>query len=67
LKTFTLCRIIDDSGISGTGVVAEGVEFENGEVALHWLGETSSIAIYSNMDEMMSIHGHEEHTKVEFQ
>lgn len=35
IRRFIL-RSEDVSGTSGTGVVAEGVEFSNGQVAIHW-------------------------------
>jgi hypothetical protein len=66
MKPFHLRRIVDDSGVSGIGVVAEGVVFEHGMTVLHWLGGISSITIYANIDEMMKIHGHGGHTQVEF-
>jgi hypothetical protein len=66
MRNFVLNRIIDDSGISGTGVVAEGTIFENGMTVLHWLGSVSSLIIYASVEEMTQIHGHKGHTKVEF-
>src|SRR5205085_3748143 len=40
VATFHLLRYEDESGVSGTGWVAEGAVFSNGWVALTWLGET---------------------------
>jgi len=37
MKKFWLKRIEDFSGISGTGIVAEGVIFSNGKAILSWL------------------------------
>ena len=37
MRHFYLDRHEDATGISGTGVVAQGVEFDNGKVALTWL------------------------------
>ena len=37
MRLFKLQRKVDCSGVSGTGVVAEGVEFDDGQVALRWL------------------------------
>jgi hypothetical protein len=64
MKLFYLERLIDDSGVSGTGKVAEGVVFKNGEAALHWLGKRSSITIYHSIDELVEIHGHGGHTQL---
>lgn len=58
MKRFYLKRTRDSSGVSGTGRVAEGVEFKNGWCALIWLSELSSLAIYPSMGTLMRIHGH---------
>ncbi len=48
-QTFHLERLVDVSGVSGTGIVAHGVIFDSGQVAMEWLTETSSIAVYRSM------------------
>lgn len=69
-KRFHLHRVEDESGISGVGVVAEGVEFTTGQVVLCWLRETElgfgSIATYQNIDQAIRIHGHNGKTKFVF-
>ena len=35
-RAFVLQRNEDETGVSGTGIVAEGVEFSDGTVALRW-------------------------------
>ena len=64
MKQFWLKRIKDISGISGTGIVAEGVVFENGKCAMNWLTPTSSVGLYDNMEILEKIHSHEGHTKI---
>lgn len=59
MKLFYLVRVKDVSGVSGEGVVAEGVEFTDGTVALRWVTEFRSTAIYASMVEMIAIHGHD--------
>ena len=66
MRTFKLVRIIDDSGVSGTGVVAEGVLFSNDAVVISWLTEHQSLGIYPSMEELIAIHGHGGHTVVEY-
>lgn len=66
MRTFKLIRKLDVSGVSGTGQVAEGVEFENGQVALHWLSQYDTIGIYSNISNVRKIHGHGAATEVVF-
>lgn len=58
IRTFKLLRKEDETGISGTGVVAEGVQFSHGEVVLSWLTVHRSIAIYPTIVELENIHGH---------
>lgn len=66
LKRFLLERNCDVSGVSGVGLVAEGCEFDTGEVVVHWYGAHASINIYKSMDDMIYIHGHGGSTKVIF-
>lgn len=58
MRTFVLQRDVDVSGVSGTGVVAEGVEFFDGEVALRWRGERPSTVIHASIGNLMAVHGH---------
>lgn len=53
-----LLRYEDESGVSGTGRVAEWVEFSDGEVVVHWLSHTPSTNHYRNMKQVESVHGH---------
>ncbi len=64
MRTFHLYREVDESGVSGTGIVAEGVMFSNCWVALHWLKEYTCVNIYPSIAEVMAIHGHGGKTKV---
>ena len=65
-RRFILVRDTDESGISGTGVVAEGVEHSNGTCALSWLTISTSNAIYPNVKELERIHGHGGQTRIEW-
>ncbi len=58
MRRFTLERIDDVTGISGTGTVAEGVVFADGTTVLHWLTATASTGIYKSIDDVRMIHGH---------
>ena len=57
MRRFEMHRDVDVSGISGTGVVAEGVDFGH-RVVIHWLGDTPSVVIWGSMDDAMKVHGH---------
>jgi hypothetical protein len=65
-RTFKLTRVQDVSGVSGTGVVAEGVVFTNGKCAVTWYGKIASVTVYNTFEECTTIHGHEGRTKFEF-
>lgn len=66
LRRFTLVRKEDVHGVSGTGVVADGVQFANGYCALTWKSEFASVAVYHSIDVLEKIHGHEGRTVVEW-
>jgi hypothetical protein len=66
MRTFKLVRTEDFSGVSGTGEVAEGVQFANGKCVMCWDTVTSSIAVYEDVFDIAAIHGHEGRTKVIF-
>jgi hypothetical protein len=65
-RAFDLMRSVDGSGVSGTGRVAEGFEFENGKAVLCWLGAMSSVNVYESIDHIRAIHGHGGSTEVKF-
>jgi hypothetical protein len=64
VRRFRLVRIEDVSGVSGTGLVAEGVEFNSGKVVLGWCSEIISLTIYDTLADMEAIHGHEGRTRI---
>lgn len=61
---FNLVRIRDVSGKSGVGVIAKGVEFEDGSVALRWVTEYPSTAVWDTVADMMAVHDHNGSTYV---
>jgi hypothetical protein len=64
MKKFCLFREVDETGVSGTGRVAEGIIFSNGWCAMTWLTENTSVAFYPDIKTLESIHGHHGHTKI---
>jgi hypothetical protein len=64
VRRFQLERDEDASGVSGTGVVAQGVQFDDGSCAMRWLTATSSTAVYASADDVEAIHGHEGRTRL---
>lgn len=67
MRRFHFERLEDQSGVSGCGVVAEGIVFlDTGEVVVHWFGQHSSINIYHCIEDITYIHGHNGKTKIIF-
>jgi hypothetical protein len=64
IRIFHLHRDEDASGVSGVGVVAEGVIMSSTKVILSWLTIHKSIAVYDSLAELMAIHGHDGRTRL---
>jgi len=64
MRCFVLNRIEDESGVSGTGIVAEGVQFSNGKCVVSWLTQVHSTAVYDSIEDVKQIHGHKGKTEV---
>lgn len=58
IRTFTVCRQSDETGISGDGVVIEGATFATGHTVIHWLtpAPRGSIAFFDAFDDFIKIH-----------
>ncbi len=67
MRRFVLVRHRDVSGVSGTGVVAEGVVFSTGMVALQWLTNgIHSVAVHRSIEDVIQIHGHDGATSIQW-
>ena len=64
MKTFYLLRHEDVSGTSGAGVVAEGVIFDNGMVAMTWLSKFKTVTMFPDIRTVDKIHSHEGKTEL---
>lgn len=73
MRRFYLERDHDATGISGTGRVAEGIEFSDGVVVLRWIvpadspgagNPTSSVFHDNGIQSVERIHGHNGATRV---
>ena len=58
IRSFTVYRDDDESGISGTGVVIEGVKLATGQAVIHWLypPPRGGIAVFDSMDDFIKVH-----------
>lgn len=68
MRRFHFLRLEDVSGVSGVGKIAEGCLFvDTGQVVLHWLGKHPSMNVYSSLDDVYFIHGHDGKTEIIFE
>lgn len=59
-KIFSIIRKADESHVSGTGRVCDGIVFHNGKVAICWRTENvhgyTSVAVYDSFEAFKFIH-----------
>lgn len=76
-RRFELVRLEDETGVSGTGVVAVGVAYPDGAVHMQWLNESNDdLETSSNgcafkpapdgVEATIEIHGHEGRTELQW-
>jgi len=66
-RRFELHRDVDSTGVSGVGVVADGVSFDEGDVVvLRWRGKwpTSVVFHERGVESIEAIHGHGGNTRI---
>jgi hypothetical protein len=61
-----MVRDEDPTGYSGTGEVAEGVEFTDGTAVIRWQGDHRSTVVWSDLASARAVHGHDGRTRFEF-
>lgn len=74
MRTFRLVRHQDVTGISGTGTVAEGVEFTDGTVVLRWLKAGTArpdhvrptTVLHDDVESVIGLHSHNGATQIEW-
>lgn len=66
-RAFTINRDVDVTGISGTGHVADGVQFPDGTVVVRWRdlggpaaerGVRPTTVVFESIDAVQALHGH---------
>ena len=67
MRRFRLFRDVDVSGVSGTGYVAEGIEFKDGSVAVRWYGQWPSTSVWDSAEAMTAVHGHGGTTRIKWE
>ncbi|MFI5525011.1 hypothetical protein [Streptomyces platensis] len=63
-RIFTLHRDRDITGVSGTGIVADGVRWPDGTVSIRWRGERPSTVSWNSIDDAEAVHGHGGATRI---
>jgi hypothetical protein len=68
VRRFNLIREDDPTGVSGTGFVAEGVEFDDGTVVVRWRTKwpTSVVLHDRGIESVEALHGHNGATHIEW-
>jgi len=69
VSPFALRRHEDVTGVSGTGIVADGALFPaagKGQAIVRWRGERGSMVVWDNLRHAIEVHGHDGRTTVEF-
>lgn len=66
MRRFKLLRHHDVSGVSGTGIVAEGIQFTDGTVVIRWYGVHPSTVVWPSIDDAMAVHGHQGSTEIQW-
>lgn len=65
-RRFALVRRVDYTGVSGVGVVAYGVVFSDGHVALRWVSSHPATSMWNSLDDLIAVHGHDDATTVQW-
>jgi hypothetical protein len=65
-QAFLLARDEDVSGVSGEGLVAEGIRFSDGTVALRWLSDWPTSVVFHDrgIESVEAVHGHDGRTRI---
>lgn len=58
MRRFVLERREDETGVSGTGQVLEGVVLKSGRVVTEWRPPLRSIGVYDDFEQFERIHVH---------
>ncbi len=58
VRPFYLHRMIDASGVSGTGIVAVGAVLPSGKAVLEWRSRWKTVTVFESVDQVIRIHGH---------
>lgn len=75
MRRFQIRRDVDVTGVSGTGIVADGVQFADGTTVVRWRvtstvhaerGVKPTTVIHPDVASVEALHGHNGATRVEW-
>lgn len=58
IRPFYLHRLVDASGVSGTGIVAVGVVLPSGKAVMEWRSRWKTVTVFESVQQVVLIHGH---------
>ena len=64
VRRFFLRRDTDHTGVSGTGIVAEGVEFSSGKVVITWRSHMGTVTVMDSLKVLQATSVHKGQTKI---
>ena len=58
IRSFTVCRQHDQTGVSGEGVIIEGIVLASGHCIIQWLfpPPRGGIAIFDSLEDFLKVH-----------
>ena len=56
MKVFKIIRQNDETGVSGTGNVMDGVVFDDGQVIVSWKTDVKSTGFYNSWEDFKKVH-----------
>lgn len=63
-RRFRLERDVDVSGVSGTGVVCDGVQWPDGTCTTRWAARIAQTCVWDSIDHVAAVHGHGGATRI---
>lgn len=66
MRHFVLRRLEDVTGVSGTGIVVQGCQFDDGACAIRWVSACPSTTRHDSIENVITVHGHSGKTIVEW-
>lgn len=63
-RRFMLVRVEDETGVSGTGVVAWGLEFPDGHAVTRWNSKIAQTCAWDSIADVVAVHGHDGKTRI---